>query len=582
MGTNKENNSGDDDGQLAAAAVVSAPAPPLTPPAPPSSSSSLPQHLPVTALYHVLEYVPDAPRSVCDLELTCRQFHEASVRQGDLWRALRRRRWTYDSGKSGKGGGSSRSSTGAAGTTAATTTTVDDKKEYARRHLVDRETVRTLDALFCSMHDVDDDGTTDRASATTADAAAATAEALIGLLRRGRDVIDVCWSYYFNGNNNRKGGSDSSTTAVGIEKKRRDFAMSILMLLQRATVFEDLMDAYYNSQTQEQGDDDAKGGSDVDDGDSYDNRCRRLEEYAILSGLLFTSGTAYRNFDAVARRVRDAVDGIARDVERRFEHRRRAASTGTQQRQTRPRELTPDEKVSIANEVLFEVEGYVCEDVSAYATETDAHGHHRATSSALVRSMLFHAALQQRKGVPLQLAILYKCIMHRIGVKAEIMGLPGNVVVVEIPSIGRYVDVLNMHSGNGRLLLDHDDVERIIDGSGLFPFFHEFLAPLTPFTPEDALRRICKSISSTSAADAVVQEQTGGSDAVVVVDDDDRIDREDYDGYRISSSQQQQHQQQVLMVQLVSMLLNNTDRAVLTDKCYRGLVQRWITEQQQR
>jgi regulator of sirC expression with transglutaminase-like and TPR domain len=97
---------------------------------------------------------------------------------------------------------------------------------------------------------------------------------------------------------------------------------------------------------------------------------------------------------------------------------------------------------------------------------------------------LLHSCLMQKKGIPLTLAILYKCICRRLGINVDIIGLPGHIIV-KVVELDRFVDVFD-----GGATLTMVDIERIVNRYNL-PMREEFLEPLTPV---QVLQRIVNNI----------------------------------------------------------------------------------------
>jgi regulator of sirC expression with transglutaminase-like and TPR domain len=90
-----------------------------------------------------------------------------------------------------------------------------------------------------------------------------------------------------------------------------------------------------------------------------------------------------------------------------------------------------------------------------------------------VRNSSFDHVLKSRKGIPMTLAVIYKCILHRVGVYVDMIGLPGHVVL-GIPGGDAFVDVFN-----GGRTLSLDDCRDIVQSYGI-EWRPDFTRPLEP------------------------------------------------------------------------------------------------------
>ena len=101
-----------------------------------------------------------------------------------------------------------------------------------------------------------------------------------------------------------------------------------------------------------------------------------------------------------------------------------------------------------------------------------------------VRNSLLSFVLQERTGIPITLAVVYKCVLMRVGVDVDIIGLPGHVVL-GLPSSALYVDVFD----NGRIL-GVPQMRGIVSRTGV-PWDDRFLGPLPA---KYVLRRMLNNI----------------------------------------------------------------------------------------
>jgi regulator of sirC expression with transglutaminase-like and TPR domain len=229
------------------------------------------------------------------------------------------------------------------------------------------------------------------------------------------------------------------------DEEYRRVVLSVIFLLQRISLFEDMVQLR---------------------NDTSIDPVERLEGYAILSSLLF-SDTAYRNFTSEHANLRKRLDDIAATIKKRFSS----------------EALSIQQKVKIMNQFLFKEEAFT-------GTVRNYYDFHNS---------LLHCCLDQKKAIPMTLAILYKLIGRRIGIDADIIGLPGHVLV-GIPSVGCYVDVFSQGP-----ILDQRALERIVNSYG-FVFRRECLDPLNP---EDILKRICNNLANcVNIVEEAWQERT--------------------------------------------------------------------------
>jgi hypothetical protein len=67
-----------------------------------------------------------------------------------------------------------------------------------------------------------------------------------------------------------------------------------------------------------------------------------------------------------------------------------------------------------------------------------------------VESLSISHVLSTRKGRPLALAVIFKIILHRVGIQAEIVRLVDGLLVIGLPDEQVYVDVFQSHESNQR------------------------------------------------------------------------------------------------------------------------------------
>ena len=102
-----------------------------------------------------------------------------------------------------------------------------------------------------------------------------------------------------------------------------------------------------------------------------------------------------------------------------------------------------EDKISVVHKILFTDMKFSAQQ----NVDVDDYSIRRCDKS------LLHVSLKRRHAIsPLTLAILYKCICRRVGIKVEIVGLPGDNLVCLPELNNRIVDV----NDNGRLLSFHD------------------------------------------------------------------------------------------------------------------------------
>ena len=108
-----------------------------------------------------------------------------------------------------------------------------------------------------------------------------------------------------------------------------------------------------------------------------------------------------------------------------------------------------------------------------------------------VRSSLLHEVVRRRRGLPITLSVLWVEVARRLGVTAELVALPGHVVVAIGADRPTYVDPF----AGGRLLTMPDlaGIVRASTGGALRP---EHLDPPSPY---DVLLRLLTNIRALAA-----------------------------------------------------------------------------------
>ena len=370
--------------------------------------------LPDALIRHVLTFIPDAV-TLCRLQATCRDFFHAVQDNQTLWEGLHRCRWTFSSSSS-----------------SSASPLLIHKAEYQRRHEVDRQAKKQMQFLIsrrrqCQHDDNNNDDGDDLLSV----------KALRLLMATGREAIDVAWKVHDD-------IVDEQDDAI----KQRRLMQSLILLLQRVCVYEDMLTLRKNQTCPE-----------------HD----RLEGYAVWSSLLFAN-TSFRNFEQQAQLIRQQLDEIADNIKRRFAMENVSAI---------------EQKIKILNHVLLEEEGAFVGNRENY------YDHHNS---------LLSSCLERRKGIPLTLAILYKIIGHRVGIDVvNIIGLPGHIVVGFENHTNTYIDLFNQ----GRIL-DHDAIVSIVNSYG-FAFQPEFLQAMSP---EEVVKRVSNNLANCFISFVVDDIQT--------------------------------------------------------------------------
>jgi hypothetical protein len=210
------------------------------------------------------------------------------------------------------------------------------------------------------------------------------------------------------------------------DQKARDTVRSLVHLLHYQSVCQSLMEVLASDQEEEH---------------LKEDNDRRFEECAILtSKMIFhlDKDNILCNDDAEESQfIRAQLDEIAQTIQRQF----RAS----------PRNIMHhlEDKLFVVHKVLFSDMQF-----SASRNDDEEHDHMNDHDSHVeCDNSLLHTALKRRRDInPLTLAILYKCICHRVGIRVEIVGLPGDNLLC-LPDLNNRIVDINDH---GRLLSFHD------------------------------------------------------------------------------------------------------------------------------
>lgn len=264
--------------------------------------------------------------------------------------------------------------------------------------------------------------------------------AVTKVMNFGRDSLDLCYNTWQL--HQEDGDEDTEGLSTNGDFSRTSLiSLCLLRSVHCSVVFEDIMDLCNRNNPLLE--DDKPG--------------QELEEYAIASSRMFfevKNGPA----ETSSAWIRQQLDEIAATIQQRF-----------------PREdLNPEEKLNLLNAVFFDELNFSGNTENYYDFQN---------------SML-HKALLRRTGIPMTLAVLYKCVARRIDLHVDIIGLPGHIVI-GIPALDRYVDVFR----KGRRLLTVMDCENIVNSYG-HPFVPEYIQPLTS---AQVFRRILNNCGNSLA-----------------------------------------------------------------------------------
>ena len=270
----------------------------------------------------------------------------------------------------------------------------------------------------------------------------------------GKDCMDYCWKSWQrhkddniitekhdNGNNteDNNSNSNSNNNNSGLNRKALT-SICLLRSVHCSVVFEDIQNL-------------CNGNNPI----VLENPATELEEYVIASSRMFFDVKDGPS-DTTSAWVRQELEDIAAVVRQRLSQ----------------EDPSTEEQLEALNHVFF--------DQLQFSGNTDDYYD--------FHNSLLHTSLRRRTGIPMTLAILYKCLARRISLHVEIIGLPGHIVI-GVPSLDRYVDVFR----RGRRLLTVEDCERIVNSYGQ-PMVPEYLLP---WTPAQVFRRILNNCGNSLA-----------------------------------------------------------------------------------
>lgn len=141
--------------------------------------------------------------------------------------------------------------------------------------------------------------------------------------------------------------------------------------------------------------------------ETFECEGQRLEEYAIGVSRIYYDCEGPT--DTTSQWIRERLDSIAETIRARF------PSQGA---------LSPDGKFAIMDQVFFQE--------MKFKGNTDDYFNYQ--------NSLLHSALQRTTGIPMTLAIIYKCVGRRLCLHIDLIGVPGHVVA-HVPALDHYVDV---------------------------------------------------------------------------------------------------------------------------------------------
>ena len=173
--------------------------------------------------------------------------------------------------------------------------------------------------------------------------------------------------------------------------------------------------------------------------ETFDCEGQRLEEYAIAVSRIYYDCEGPT--DTTSRWIRERLDSIAETIRAHFPSHD---------------DLSLNQQFEIMDQIFFH-------EMQFTGNTNDYYDY---------QNSLLHSALQRMTGIPMTLAIIYKCVGRRLSLHIDIIGLPGRVVA-HVPALDRYVDVFD-----GGRVLTKPDLPRIARLHG-FPMEHISLAPLS-------------------------------------------------------------------------------------------------------
>lgn len=253
------------------------------------------------------------------------------------------------------------------------------------------------------------------------------------VMAAGPEAMDICFKLWKN-----MKSSDA-----------RMFARGLLRMLQCGVVCSDMIDVL--SDGDHDNNDDENNIEQQQQSSSNNNNHNlspgeRLEKACILTTCMFREFDDETHLkDTTADRVKAKLHEIAEEIRRGF-----PTENNTAFRTTKA-------KLKRVHEVFFDHPDYgFAPNVSDYYD---------------YRNSLLDVALERRKAIPMTLVLLYKFICQRVGIVAEVIGLPGHIVA-HVPDLNVYVDVFN-----GGRHLTSVDCAAIVTNFG-FPMQASYLNPL--------------------------------------------------------------------------------------------------------
>ena len=243
------------------------------------------------------------------------------------------------------------------------------KIDYKRRHIIDQKTKATINTLV-------------RKTTEEPDVLASVVE----IMRFGTDAMDICWKTgqeQKECDHGRNEEEDNNILETNNQQERPRthavVARALLRSLHCSAIFEDIKQLCSSNTIMEE-----------------EEPGKELEEYVILSSRTFFD---LKNgpVDTTSDWIRQQLDEIASQVKTKFP--------------SDPERLTTQDKIQAVNSVFFDELGF-----GGIPPEGNYYD---------FRNSLLHYALQERIGIPMTLAILYKCISRRVGLHVDIIGLPG-------------------------------------------------------------------------------------------------------------------------------------------------------------
>jgi len=507
----------------------------------PSSSSSCTQlllleHLPFALLSSIVGYLDDDPRSICSLEATC-QLLQHIVTESKSWQRLYQERWI--SPYTNISGATTSSSNDKAKqkkplSSAASGSRLQQqeqvlllqlmptgywKSEYQRRHTVDQQVQTCIDQLL--------DEDTDRSQVVTA---------VENIMSFQKDAMHTCWNTWLlhnkkennmatttstediaegnadtsagirdgheghneNNDNDNNNENNDSNSNMNLTDRKAIISFCLLRSVHCSVVFQDIQQLCSRELIQDhiRNNNDAKDVDDDMDSEEEEEHEDLLEEYCIASSRMFFDISKQGPADTTAAWIRQELDDIATLVQERIDttmpssflapmknNTNNKNSGKHKSRHNRVPKTEDNEnnlqvlkhKLNVLNTVLFE--------------ELDFKGN--TTNYYDFDNSMLHKALQRRTGIPMTLAVLYKLIARRIGIHADIIGLPGHIVI-GIPSLEKnpYIDVFCQDTEKRFLSLA--GCQRIVHSYG-HVMMPEFAQPLTP---QQVFRRILNNCAN--------------------------------------------------------------------------------------